>query len=149
MKAERALRAALLAAALPCAAAAFEPGTEAEARYHALIQELRCLVCQNQSIADSNAELADDLRRQVAAQIDAGKSDREIVDYLTARYGDFVLYRPPVRGRTLLLWAGPFAVLLLAAGLVFVFIRRSRRVPAVATPDPAALERLLGKDRAP
>ena len=72
-----------------------------------LAEELRCLVCQNQTIADSNAELALDLRRQIREQIAAGKTDDEIVDYMVARYGDFVLYQPPVKATTLLLWAGP------------------------------------------
>src|SRR6185503_7898643 len=77
---------------------------DADARYHALLAELRCLVCQNQTIAESNAPLAADLREQVRAQIAAGKSDAEIVDYLTARYGDFVRYRPAFKARTWLLW---------------------------------------------
>jgi len=94
-------------------------------RYEQLINELRCLVCQNQTIADSNAELALDLRNKVAELIEGGKSDAEIVDYLTARYGDFVLYRPPVQPNTLLLWAGPF-LLLLVAGIVLVFTVRRR-----------------------
>ena len=70
------------------------------------LRKLRCLVCQNQTIADSNADLAQDLRRQIREQIAAGKSDREIVDYMVARYGDFVLYQPPLKPTTLLLWAG-------------------------------------------
>ncbi|MCX7891714.1 MAG: cytochrome c-type biogenesis protein CcmH [Burkholderiales bacterium] len=81
----------------------------------ALGNELRCLVCQNQSIEESNAELAVDLRRQIREQIAQGKSDREIIDYMVARYGDFVLYRPPFKATTALLWIGPF--LLLAVGL--------------------------------
>ena len=98
----------------------------AAARAVALSEKLRCLVCQNQTIADSNAELAADLRRQIHEQIAAGKSDKEIVDYMVARYGDFVLYQPPVKSTTLLLWAGP--LLLLAIGVV-VLVRtvRSRR----------------------
>ncbi|HEX7029159.1 MAG TPA: cytochrome c-type biogenesis protein [Gammaproteobacteria bacterium] len=98
-----------------------------QARYENLINELRCLVCQNQTIADSNADLALDLRNKVAEQIAAGKTDAEIIGYLTARYGDFVLYRPPVQANTLLLWTGP--LLLLAAGLVvltFTLRRRAR-----------------------
>lgn len=96
----------------------------AEARLQALSAELRCLVCQNQSIADSNAELAQDLRNEVRKMIQSGKSDTEIVDFLVARYGDFVLYRPPVKGLTLLLWGGP--LVLLAIGL-FALIRYLRR----------------------
>ena len=85
----------------------------AEKRLQKLSEELRCLVCQNQTIADSNAELAQDLRREVRTMIKDGKSDKEIVDFMVTRYGDFVLYRPPVKGITLLLWGGPIALLLL------------------------------------
>jgi cytochrome c-type biogenesis protein CcmH len=113
-----------------------------DARYRALIAELRCLVCQNQSIAESNAPLAADLRDQVHAQIAAGKSDAEIADFVTARYGDFVLYRPPFKLRTWLLWLGPFALLLVAALAAMRFLRRSRPA-AAAPPDPAALRKLL------
>ncbi len=105
------------------------------ARYQALIAELRCLVCQNQTIAESNAPLAADLREQVRAQIEAGRSDEEIIEFLTARYGDFVLYRPPFKQSTWLLWLGPFAVLLVAGAVVFVFVRRSRRKI-----DPSSLD---------
>ena len=87
----------------------------AEKRLLALSEELRCLVCQNQNIADSNAELAQDLRREIRGMIAAGKSDKEIIDFMVVRYGDFVLYRPPVQGNTLLLWGtagadGPWPV---------------------------------------
>jgi cytochrome c-type biogenesis protein CcmH len=87
----------------------------AAGRAVALSEQLRCLVCQNQSIAESNADLAVDLRRQIHEQIAAGRSDREIIDFMVQRYGDFVLYRPPFNASTLLLWIGP--ALLLAAGL--------------------------------
>jgi cytochrome c-type biogenesis protein CcmH len=116
---------------------------EDEQRYRALIAELRCLVCQNQSIAESNAPLAEDLRVQVRDQIAAGRSDAEIIEFLTARYGDFVRYRPAFKGRTLVLWLGPFAMLLLAIGSVLLFVRRSRRATAPAAPDPSQLERAL------
>ena len=79
----------------------------AEKRLLGLSEELRCLVCQNQNIADSNAELAQDLRREIRGMIKDGKSDKEIIDFMVTRYGDFVLYRPPVQGNTLLLWGGP------------------------------------------
>ena len=88
----------------------------AEKRLLKLSEELRCLVCQNQNIADSHAELAEDLRREIRGMIQAGKSDKEIIDFMVARYGDFVLYRPPVKATTLLLWAGP--LLLMLFGLV-------------------------------
>jgi cytochrome c-type biogenesis protein CcmH len=116
---------------------------EDEQRYRALIAELRCLVCQNQTIAESNAPLAEDLRDQVRDQIAAGRSDDEIVEFLTARYGDFVRYRPAFKGRTLVLWLGPFAVLALAIGSVLLFVRRSRRTAAPAAPDASQLERVL------
>lgn len=96
----------------------------AEKRLQALAAELRCLVCQNQTIADSNAELAVDLRREVRTMIQAGQSDQQIIDFMVQRYGDFVLYRPPVKGLTLLLWGGPIALLLLG---VFGLIRHLRR----------------------
>ncbi len=92
-----------------------------EARYKAWINQLRCLVCQNQTIADSNAPLAADLREQVHNQIIAGRSDEEIRSYVTARYGDFVLYSPPLKRSTWLLWLAPFALLALA--LTFVMRR--------------------------
>lgn len=84
-----------------------------EAQFHHLLKELRCLVCQNQDLADSNADLAKDLRQQVYQLVQTGKSDQEISDYLTARYGDFILFKPPVKGATLLLWFGPLFFLLL------------------------------------
>ena len=93
------------------------------AQYEKLIEELRCLVCQNQNIADSNAELAKDLRQQVYEMIDAGKSNEEIATYMVDRYGDFVLYRPPLKKSTLLLWFGPFLILLVGVVVLFLFIR--------------------------
>jgi len=110
------------------APAAADPAIEQ--RVMRLAAELRCLVCQNQTIADSSAPLAEDLRNQVREKIRAGQSDADIIDFMVARYGDFVLYRPPFKATTLLLWFGP--LLLLAAGL-FVLLRRLRRRP---TPEP-------------
>ena len=81
---------------------------EQEEAYNKLIFELRCLVCQNQNLADSNAELAQDLRREVYKMISSGQSENEVVDFMVARYGDFVLYRPPMNTSTALLWVGPF-----------------------------------------
>ena len=100
---------------------------EEEARFKALSEELRCLVCQNQSLADSDAELARDLRRVVHEMIDAGKSDEQILDFLVARYWDFVLYRPPLNASTLLLWIGPFVVLLGALIALIISIRKRAR----------------------
>ena len=117
--------AASQALAQPAADLAFEQ------RLKRLEADLRCLVCQNQTLADSNAPLAEDLRREVRTLAVAGKSDDEIRAFLVARYGDFVLYRPPVKGTTWLLWFGPFALLALGA-LVWVGVVRRRR----AAPEP-------------
>lgn len=125
---------------------------EQRARYHRLAEELRCLVCQNQTLADSNAELAADLRHQVENQILAGRSDDEIKAYLVQRYGDFVLYRPPMKSSTWLLWLGPFA-LLLSGGLVWWRVQRRSRAAQAADAARAAAEgsdlerarRLLGE----
>ncbi|MDX1443830.1 MAG: cytochrome c-type biogenesis protein [Gammaproteobacteria bacterium] len=121
----------VLLLAMPTAFAAenrFEDPQKQE-RYTQLINELRCLVCQNQTIADSNADLANDLKDKVAGMIHDGKSNEEIIIFLTDRYGDFVLYRPPVQPNTWLLWAGP--ALLLGAGLlVFGFTLRRRAANA-------------------
>lgn len=105
----------------------------AEKRLLKLSEELRCLVCQNQNIADSNAELAQDLRREIRTMIGAGKSDKEIIDFMVVRYGDFVLYRPPVKGATLLLWGGP--LVLLALGLFALVRYQRRRAERVAAED--------------
>jgi len=113
----------LLLLALPCWAA-----QDLEHRAAALERELRCLVCQNQTLAESNAPLAMDLRNQIRSQLAAGKSEREVVDYLVARYGDFVRYRPPLKASTLLLWAGPF-VFLIGGFYLLARILRRRRVP--------------------
>jgi cytochrome c-type biogenesis protein CcmH len=96
-----------------------------EARFDRLTEELRCLVCQNQSLADSDAQLAQDLRNEVFLMLEQGNSDEEIKRFLVDRYGDFVLYRPPVRGNTLLLWLAP--ILLLTAGAVIMAVTISRR----------------------
>ena len=104
-----------------------------EKRVMALAVELRCLVCQNQTIADSNAELAVDLRNQIREKLKAGMNDEQIIDYMVARYGDFVLYRPPVKATTLPLWIGPFLLMLGAlAGLFYYIVRRRRSAPAQA-----------------
>jgi cytochrome c-type biogenesis protein CcmH len=108
-----------------------------EARMVELANELRCLVCQNQTIADSNAPLAVDLKNQVREQLRAGRSNEQIVAYMVQRYGDFVLYRPPVKATTAALWYGPFA-LLAAGAVVVVFTLRRRR--AIAQPADAHTE---------
>jgi len=117
---------------------------ELEKRVMALSNDLRCLVCQNQTIADSNAALAVDLRGQIAEQLSQGRSDAEIVDYMVQRYGDFVLYKPPLKASTLLLWAGPF--LLLALG-IFILVRRLKRrrpeEPGLSAEERARAAQLL------
>jgi cytochrome c-type biogenesis protein CcmH len=112
---------------LACGLAAAQDDAALEKRVRELSTELRCLVCQNQTLADSNAPLAVDLRNQVREQLKAGKSERDVVDFLVARYGDFVLYRPPLKASTVLLWTGPF--LLLAFGLFLLVLRLRRKAP--------------------
>lgn len=101
-----------------------------EARVQAIASELRCLVCQNQTIADSHAELAVDLRDQVREMVKRGDSQEQIVAYMTARYGDFVLYRPPVRKSTWLLWFGPLLLLVFSVSMLILHLRRRRNQPA-------------------
>ena len=95
-----------------------------EQRMIKLSEDLRCLVCQNESLAGSRAELAQDLRQEIREQMRAGKSDAQVIEYLTQRYGDFVLYKPPVKPLTWLLWFGPFVLLIGAAGSLYAYIRR-------------------------
>lgn len=104
---------------------------EQEQQYNRLIAELRCLVCQNQNLADSNAELAQDLRQEVYEMIQAGASDQEIINFMVARYGDFVLYRPPFKATTAFLWIGPFIILITGFVILLVFIRKRRQLGAV------------------
>jgi cytochrome c-type biogenesis protein CcmH len=117
--------------ALACSNRAFaqaeevvKPDPVVEARMKALAEELRCLVCQNQTIADSHAPLALDLRNQIRTQIAQGRSDSQIRDYMVERYGDFVLYRPPFKATTALLWVGPFALVGIGAGIFLLMVRR-------------------------
>ncbi len=100
-----------------------------EARVAALAAQLRCLVCQNQTIADSDAGLARDLRRIITEMVAAGRSDAEVLDFMAARYGDFVLYRPPLQPRTLLLWGAPAAFALAGALALALTLRRRRQLP--------------------
>lgn len=139
---------------LPAIAMAMNPADTAgmdaaqEARYRVLIQELRCLVCQNQNIADSDAPLAEDLRSQVRRQILAGESNAQITEYLTQRYGDFVLYNPPFKAITLLLWLGPVVLVLLALGMAYLFTRRSRKAsPGSTELDAEKLRKLLDESK--
>jgi cytochrome c-type biogenesis protein CcmH len=123
----------LLAAALSLPAWADEAAPNAddpviEQRMNRLAEDLRCLVCQNESLAGSRAELAEDLRREIRTQMKAGKSDAEVIEYLTTRYGDFVLYRPPFKPATYLLWLGPFIFLAIGGAVWTVTLRRRRRL---------------------
>jgi cytochrome c-type biogenesis protein CcmH len=118
----------------------------AEQHFKDLIAELRCLVCQNQSLADSDAELAHDLRAEVYEMVQAGKSDEEIIEFLVSRYGDFVLYKPPMKPSTYLLWFGPFALMILAGVLLLRAVQRQKRNASVeiSTADRKRLDDLLG-----
>jgi len=123
-----------------------------EQRLMNLATELRCLVCQNQSLADSHADLAIDLRNQVREQMKAGKTDDEIRAWLTQRYGDFVLYRPPVRSTTALLWVGPFLLLLVGLVGLGLYLRRRRQVigqPQLTEEERARAQALLHSDQGP
>ena len=119
-----------------------------EARLVHISQELRCLVCQNESLSSSRAELADDLRREVRDLIRANKSDQEIKDFLVSRYGDFVLYRPEVKPLTWVLWFGPFVVLLIAGIFLLVYLRQRRATvqPQVLSDNERARVEQLLKD---
>jgi cytochrome c-type biogenesis protein CcmH len=99
-----------------------------EQRMRALTEQLRCLVCQNETLADSRADLAEDLRRQIREQIRAGKSDKEIIVFLTDRYGDFVLYNPQVKPKTYLLWFGPFVLLIAGTAVLYRYLKRRREL---------------------
>ena len=135
---------ALLLLALATAAAPAKEAAPAaqdpvlEKRVMALAEELRCLVCQNQTLADSNAPLAEDLRSQIRERMREGNSDAQVVDYLVARYGDFVLYRPPLKATTILLWFGP--LLLLVSGFA-VLLRRLLRRRSMEVAEMTAADR--------
>lgn len=140
-----ALALAFMAAALP--AAAVDPAERLddpalEARAREISKELRCLVCQNQSIDDSNAPLARDLRILVRERLTAGDSDDEVIAFVTERYGDYVLLRPPFQANTLVLWLAP-AILIVAGGSAIVILSRRRRTAAVAAPLTEAEQRRL------
>ena len=107
-----------------------------QGRFESITHELRCLVCQNESIADSNVELASDLRRQVREMLVAGKSDDAILDYMTDRYGEFVRFSPPLEAKTLLIWGAPFIVLLVGVGIIVGIVRRRSRMPIDDEPTP-------------
>ncbi len=139
----------LLALLLSAPAMAIDPqdfeSPQQEDRYWSLIQELRCLVCQNQNLADSNASFAKDLRDQVLEMMTNGSSDAEIKTFLADRYGDFVLYRPPVKPATFGLWFGPIVLVILGAIVMMSSLQKRRRQPAEvqADPDQEELDREL------
>jgi len=132
-----------MAAALLCTQLAFAIDTAPafadpaqQARYERVIRELRCLVCRSETIADSNALLASDLRRQVREMMTAGKSDQEIFQHMVDRYGDYVLYKPPVAPRTWLLWAAPILLLVGGGAIAAFVIARKSRLPDTDPTDP-------------
>jgi len=110
-----------------------------QARFERITQELRCLVCQNESIADSNVELASDLRRQVREMLVAGKSDDDIFAFMTDRYGEFVRFSPPLEPKTWLIWGAPFIALVLGIGIIFRIVRRRSRMPLDDEPSSGPL----------
>ena len=121
-----------------------------EKRMVALAENLRCLVCQNESLASSHAELAEDLRKEVREMIRKGMDDKQITEYLVARYGDFVLYNPPVKSYTVLLWFGPFALFLMCGAGLFYQLRKRRRSVSETELTPEAEQRasaLLNDDK--
>jgi cytochrome c-type biogenesis protein CcmH len=144
----------VLALFAPLNALAVEPSEiladpKLETRARALSANLRCLVCQNQSIDDSNAPLAKDLRVLVRERLKAGDSDRQVMDYLVARYGDFILLSPPLKPGTIMLWVAPFAVLILGAGFILWTVRRRKMADHIAAPlsddEVAKLSAILDK----
>lgn len=147
----------LMIFSLSASAFAVEPGEKLsdpalESRARTLSKELRCLVCQNQSIDDSEAELAGDLRQIVRERLTAGDTDQEVLDYIVARYGDFVLLRPPFEAATLILWLGPFAVIFFGlAGLFFAFRRQgsSESAQILDSDEQTRVARLLNEEGGP
>ena len=123
---------------------AFDP--IAHQRVVEVSEQLRCLVCQNQSIAESNAELAVDLRNQVIEQVKAGKTNKEIIDYMVERYGDFVLYKPPFKMTTAILWLGPLALFVIGVGAFYVNLRRRKRLVEEAVKPLSKEEQALAAD---
>jgi cytochrome c-type biogenesis protein CcmH len=114
-----------------------------ERRVTNLAHDLRCLVCQNQTLADSNAPLAVDLRNQIREQLKAGKNEREITDFMVQRYGDFVLYRPPFKASTVALWLGPFVLLVLGAWIFYRRLRKREPQPTLSEAERSRAAKLL------
>lgn len=146
------LFAALLALSAPVFAGEAAPNAEdpvIEQRMIKLAEELRCLVCQNESLAGSHAELAEDLRREIREQMKAGKNDKEVIEYLTNRYGDFVLYQPPFKPVTYLLWLGPLLFLLIGGGVWYVTLKKRRALKETSVDEKqlAAAAQLLDENK--
>lgn len=140
----------LVAVFLLCAGVLAQPGAlapEHEARYYALLDELRCLVCQNQTIAESDAHLAKDLRDEVKKMLQAGATDSEITEFMVNRYGDFVLYRPPVKPRTWLLWFGPLVFLVIALAALAQVVRKQKSAgsAALSEAEQAKVDSILSR----
>lgn len=140
----------LVAAFLLCAGVLAQPGAlapEHEARYYSLLDELRCLVCQNQTIAESDADLARDLRDEVKKMLLAGATDSEITEFMVNRYGDFVLYRPPVKPRTWLLWFGPLVFLVIALATLAQVVRKQKSAggTALSEAEQAKVDSILSR----
>lgn len=121
-----------------------------EARVMAVAEELRCLVCQNETIAASQADLARDLRAQVRDQLKQGRTPQQVTDFMVARYGEFVLYRPPIRAATVMLWGGPFALLAVALGWLVLRVRRRPAAgdEALTADEARRVRQLLAEERA-
>mgnify|MGYP005813065699 CR=1 FL=1 len=119
-----------------------------EAKVMRIAEELRCLVCQNETIAASHADLAVDLRQQIRLKLQQGQSQAQILDFMVQRYGDFVLYRPPVKSSTWLLWGGPFLLLGVALAVLIINIRRRRQAPApLQAAESERVRQLLGEEK--
>jgi len=118
-------------------------------RMAALTKKLRCLVCQGQSVAESGSDFSNDIRREVQKLMEEGRSDQEVIDFLVQRYGDFILFDPPVKGLTVMLWFGPFALLVIGVSVLIVVLRRRARseAPRLSAEEIARAERLLSEDR--
>ena len=123
--------------------------SETEARYKKMIAELRCLVCQNQNLSDSDADLAKDLRNQVEKMLKSGNSDEQIADYMVTRYGDFILYNPPLKTSTLVLWAGPLLMAIIGIIIVANIFRRRDRQKSTISPQDLSRAKSLINDKTP
>ncbi len=126
-----------------------QPPPQYQDRYYALLKELRCLVCQNETLSDSHAGLAQDLRNQVTQMLEAGSSDAQIIDFMVERYGDFVLYKPRFKPSTYLLWVGPFVLFVLSLLVLFRVIRKRGQVDErpLSGDEQIRLNRLLNNDQ--